>query len=68
MDMGSECHHHDSDHPGLKGPALSRALTDAESRARGVGPECSKLFDFLHQFVRSKVDGVPLAEVVERAA
>lgn len=45
-----------------------RALTDAESRARGVGPECSKLFDFLHQFVRSKVDGVPLAEVVERAA
>ena len=32
MDMGSECHHADGAHPGLKGPALSHALGAAETR------------------------------------
>lgn len=30
--MGTECHHADGAHPGLKGPALSQALSLAESR------------------------------------
>jgi Fur family transcriptional regulator, zinc uptake regulator len=30
--MGTECHHADGAHPGLKGHALSHALADAESR------------------------------------
>lgn len=45
-----------------------RALTDPASRARGVGPECAKWFDFMHEFARSKLDRIPLVEVVERAA
>ncbi len=30
--MGAECHHEDGVHPGLKGPALRRALGAAETR------------------------------------
>ena len=30
--MGTECHHADGAHPGLKGPALTSALAAAESR------------------------------------
>jgi Fur family zinc uptake transcriptional regulator len=30
--MGAECHHDDGSHPGLKGQALRRALTGAETR------------------------------------
>lgn len=32
MHMGTECHHGDSAHPGLKGHALDRALAAAETR------------------------------------
>ena len=32
MHMGTECHHADGAHPGLKGVALNRALSAAENR------------------------------------
>ena len=32
MHMGTECHHADGAHPGLKGQALAHALTAAETR------------------------------------